>query len=596
VALFTMLLLVAALPRVAADDKSAEYRIDIQDKVQLSDHDPRGKKPGKLWVTVNFKVKRAVDGTVVTSLPKTQFEVEENNEKIADFDLYQPTATSELTTVLAMDISGSMASGHRIEESKAAAKLFLNLLQSKADTGLILFDHELRVKEPPIGDPTRYREHRDKVIKLVDEKAVPMGGTAYLNAAYEAVEMLEKKTSGRRAVVLLTDGIDLNSDKTLEEVIDKAQKANVPIYTLGIGEPGRGEHVSTVLVLDHSGSMRDKADDQDPVSKIKALHRAASRFIDIMRPGAMMTLQPFSDKVELNKPFAGIQQTVVVPPDQHVVNQDKLSREDRKKLEQREKALAENGRIREANKGVKDGLKADVLTLKPKGGTLLYDATYSAIATLAAQRPAGKRAVVVMTDGVDESPGSRHTVEEVIAFAKEQKVPLYMLGLGREREINKDVMQKMATETGGSFYHARNEKMLIDIFEKLSIDIHDEGIDEQSLTRLAEETGGKYYPARDVSKLKIIYEELAQEFQSTYTITFASRRPNHDGTARDISIFVLDPQGHRISTGGKAQVHVHGIIVAETNSWVYLGVLVVLGAFLAVPLGMRRLTRSATAK
>src|SRR5208283_4362686 len=165
-----------------------------------------------------------------------------------DFDLFQPTAESELTAVLAMDISGSME-GHRIEQSKAAAQLFLNLLHNKADTGLILFDHELRVKEPPIGDPTQFQKHREEVKRLIEEKAKPMGGTAYLNAAYEAVGMLEKKTTGRRAVVLLTDGIDLNSDKTMEEVIDRAQKAGVQIYTLGIGEPGKGEQVSTVLVL-----------------------------------------------------------------------------------------------------------------------------------------------------------------------------------------------------------------------------------------------------------------------------------------------------------------------------------------------------------
>ena len=103
--------------------------------------------------------------------------------------------------------------------------------------------------------------------------AKPMGGTAYLQATYEAVDMLGD-VPGRRAVVLMTDGVDLNSDVTLREVIKKAQAKDVPVYTLGVGEPGRGEPVTTVLVLDHSGSMADPASDKDSVSKIEALHRA----------------------------------------------------------------------------------------------------------------------------------------------------------------------------------------------------------------------------------------------------------------------------------------------------------------------------------
>ena len=40
-----------------------------------------------------------------------------------------------------------------------------------------------------------------------------MGGTAYLDATYKAVEMLGD-VPGRKAVVLMTDGVDLNSDAT----------------------------------------------------------------------------------------------------------------------------------------------------------------------------------------------------------------------------------------------------------------------------------------------------------------------------------------------------------------------------------------------
>src|SRR5262249_29251639 len=148
-------------------------------------------------------------------------------------------------------------------------------------------------------------------------------------------------------------------------------------------EPGRNDPVSTVLVLDHSGSMQAPASDAEKTPKIEALHQAASRFVEIMRTGARTTLLPFSDRAETPRPLSN----------------DKAQ------------------------------LKADIQQLKAQGNTALYDATYDGIETLQAARPEGKRAVVVLTDGMDE-PGSRHRVEEVIQRARETKTPLYMLGFG----------------------------------------------------------------------------------------------------------------------------------------------------------------------
>src|SRR5262249_28618431 len=152
-----------------------------------------------------------------------------------------------------------------------------------------------------------------------------------------------------------------------------AQTAEVPVYTLGIGEPGKNEPVTTVLVLDTSGSMREPANDTDKKSKMAALHEAAGRFVDLMRPGAKTTLLPFSDRIDKPQPFSD-------------------------------------------DKGA---LKRAVAKLKARGGTLLYDATLDGVETLVAERPEGKKAVVVLTDGMDESPGSRHRPEEVVARAKE---------------------------------------------------------------------------------------------------------------------------------------------------------------------------------
>jgi hypothetical protein len=176
----------------------------------------------------------------------------------------------------------------------------------------------------------------------------------------------------------------------------------------------------------------------------------------------------------------------------------------------------------------------------------------------------------------------------VIDRAKEAGIPLYMLGLGRHKEINEEVMTRMANETGGKYHYAGDNQRLIELFEKLSIDIHDDGIDEASLKRLAEETGGKYYPARDASKLSVFFSELSEELQSTYTVTFRSRKAEHDGTARGIDISVVRG-GVRVSDVGSVDYNVHGVVVPEMDYKVYLVLLVLLGALLLAPAGVRRL-------
>ncbi len=165
-----------------------------------------------------------------------------------------------------------------------------------------------------------------------------------------------------------------------------------------------------------------------------------------------------------------------------------------------------------------------------------------------------------------------------------------MLGLGRPGELNEAVMRRLAEATGGKYFHAGNQQELFKVFEDLSIDLHDDGIDEATLKDLAEKTGGKYYPARDVSRLQLLFGEIADELQTTWTVTFPSRRQVDDGTARAVDVSVWR-NGTRVSTVGSADYNVHGVVVPELSSRVYLGFLALLGGMLALPAGLRRLYR-----
>ena len=544
-------LLVAVVPGAAQNADTLSYQIDIdkneqgENRVFASFRERNGKQA--LYVTVHFRVRRISDGQEA-DVDKADIVVREDGRKVHDLEIFSPRTA--LNTVLAMDISGSMentsgASGMRkIDEAKKAAGIFLDNLSSSSEVGLILFDHLMRLEEPPRREAASSAEHRRKIRQLIAAQAKPMGGTAYLDAAAKAVDMLRDMV-GRRAVVLMTDGVDMNSKRTVGEVIKRANVYQVPIYTLGIGELGKYKNVTTVLVLDHSGSMKEKADANDQRTKIEALRTAASRFVELMRRDAQTTLQPFSSEVDdMPGNFTDDKQFMIQ-------------------------------RIKE---------------LQPAGGTSLYDATYAGLETLAAARRDGRKAVVVLTDGRDEAPGSRVSAELVIERAKELKYPLYMLGLGQKDEINEIVMKRMAQETGGKYFHAGNEQKLFHIFENLSIDLHDDGINEKELRELAEKTGGKFFWARDAAKLPGFFRDLATELQSTYTVTFASRRSSHDGTARGIDISI-EREGVRLSNVGSADYNVHGVVVPEMDYRIYLVLLVLLGVFLLAPAGVRHLYR-----
>ncbi|MBN1120739.1 MAG: FHA domain-containing protein [Anaerolineae bacterium] len=89
----------------------------------------------------------------------------------------------------------------------------------------------------------------------------------------------------------------------------------------------------------------------------------------------------------------------------------------------------------------------------PGMGTCLYDAAHTAISA-AATAPSGQRAIILLTDGVDEladqsGPCSEHTSADVIAQANDPttRVPIYTLGIGET--VDRTDLAKLAEETGG---------------------------------------------------------------------------------------------------------------------------------------------------
>ena len=107
---------------------------------------------------------------------------------------------------------------------------------------------------------------------------------------------------------------------------------------------------------------------------------------------------------------------------------------------------------------------------QPGWGTLLFDALYSACVDHLVKGDDGvlvRRAIVVLSDGNDTH--SLHTLQDVIAAAERSEIQIYALTTHRTglRLPGDAILQRLADETGGSFFVAQSAKELQGAFDEI---------------------------------------------------------------------------------------------------------------------------------
>ena len=161
-------------------------------------------------------------GKFVRSIPQSAFHVFEDGHPQAVTHFTSEDVPLEL--VAAIDISGSMAPA--MPKLKTAVKQFLGDVPPQDQVTLLGFNDNIFTLTRKATDPAER-------VKAVDRLA-PWGSTALYDVLLRGVEMLGRQT-GRKALVVFTDGEDQGSHATINDVERRLQSSDVTLYMIGQG-------------------------------------------------------------------------------------------------------------------------------------------------------------------------------------------------------------------------------------------------------------------------------------------------------------------------------------------------------------------------
>lgn len=177
-------------------------------------------------VTVSATV-RDGKGRLVKTLTKKDFEVLDRGEKrpISEFR----SDRAPLSLAILFDVSGSMHAAHLTSARFAAFHLISQLEEGRDEAGLFAFDSRLH-EVAPFSVDTR-------ALKGALGEVDPFGATSLHDAISAAAERVALRPMARRAVVVLTDGVDTASKLTPAQVSAKAAAIDVPVYIIAVVSP-----------------------------------------------------------------------------------------------------------------------------------------------------------------------------------------------------------------------------------------------------------------------------------------------------------------------------------------------------------------------
>lgn len=209
--------------------------------------------PGALWAQAPSTIKidakavllpvtvRDKHGKIVPNLTKDDFVLNVDGAP-QPINYFAHDSDLPLTLGLLVDTSRSMRNA--LNDERTASQKFLDQMVTAKDKAfLIQFDREVDLVE----DVT---DSKDKLQRGLDQLGAPQfsgsssgsadsgerhgagGGTTLYDAIFLASSDVMAKQSGRKALVILTDGVDRGSKETLNSAVEAAQRSDTAVYAI----------------------------------------------------------------------------------------------------------------------------------------------------------------------------------------------------------------------------------------------------------------------------------------------------------------------------------------------------------------------------
>jgi VWFA-related protein len=231
--------------------------------------DPAAKEPPEQTIRVDITRVNILftvtdkKGRFITDLGQEDFEIAENKKPQS---VIQFTAESDLPLRIAVlvDTSNSITDRFRFEQ-QAAIRFMNSVMRPREDRMMLAaFDSNVEMVTDLTDDM--------KALEAGIRGMRPGGGTSMYDAIYYAAKeklmMDQPRDKFRRAMIIISDGIDTSSDHTRDQALEMAQKADTVIYAISTNitrEEKEGDKILKYLTDETGGQafFPFKAEDLD---------------------------------------------------------------------------------------------------------------------------------------------------------------------------------------------------------------------------------------------------------------------------------------------------------------------------------------------
>ncbi len=178
-----------------------------------------------------FATVHAKTGEIIRNLTRDDFAVFENGrpQKIRYF-----SQESDLPLTVGLLVDTSLSQTRVLEDERGASYRFLDqvLRQEKDKAVIVQFDQAVVIRQ---GLTSSHKDLED-TLSLLDspnaEQASAGSGTLLYDAVRTASIQVMRQQQGRKAFIVLTDGVDVGSEVTETDAIEAAQRADTLVYCI----------------------------------------------------------------------------------------------------------------------------------------------------------------------------------------------------------------------------------------------------------------------------------------------------------------------------------------------------------------------------